>query len=450
VLAPDEEARKVGDVVGLSRKERLKLMAMGQVVEGQKTLREAAEWLGLSYRQVRRVWRRYRAEGAGGLAHGSRGRPSNRGKEASERAVIVGLYRERLEGFGPTLASEKLAGWAHEVDHETLRRWLIAAELWQRQRKRGPHRRWREPRRRFGELVQLDGSHHDWFGSGERCCLMNMVDDATGHSLARLEAEETTVAAMQVLWSWVERHGVPSALYVDGKTVYVPDREATAEEQLAGEQPLTEFGKACRKLGIRLILAHSAPAKGRVERKHGVYQDRFVKELALRGITTIEEANALLEGGFVEELNRRFGREALEPQDAHRPVPEGLDLATVFVFEEGRTIANDWTIRYESRWYQITGPKQTMPRPKAKVTVQRRLDGSLHVLYRERELTFREVPLEARVRPKVRPVAVADPSRRARRSIPAPKHPWRRPFSRNAPSLMDHASDAATPPGSQP
>jgi hypothetical protein len=239
-------------------------------------------------------------------------------------------------------------------------------------------------------------------------------------------------------------------LYVDGKTVYVPDREATAEEQLAGEQPLTEFGKACRKLGIRLILAHSAPAKGRVERKHGVYQDRFVKELALRGITTIEEANALLEGGFVEELNRRFGREALEPQDAHRPVPEGLDLATVFVFEEGRTIANDWTIRYESRWYQITGPKQTMPRPKAKVTVQRRLDGSLHVLYRERELTFREVPLEARVRPKVRPVAVADPSRRARRSIPAPKHPWRRPFSRNAPSLMDHASDAATPPGSQP
>ena len=434
----------MGDVVGLNGKERLKLMAMGQIEEGQKTLREAAEWLGVSYRQVRRVWRRYRAEGGRGLAHASRGRSSNRGKDERERAVIVGLYRERLEGFGPTLASEKLAEWGHEVDHETLRRWLIAGELWQRQRKRGPHRRWREPRRRFGELVQLDGSHHDWFGSGERCCLMNMVDDATGRSLARLEAEETTVAAMQVLWSWVERHGVPSALYVDGKTVYVTDREATAEEQLAGEQPLTEFGKACRKLGIRIILAHSAPAKGRVERKHGVYQDRFVKELALRGITTIEGANALLEGGFVDDLNRRFGRAALEPQDAHRPVPEGLDLATVFVLEDGRTVANDWTIRYESRWYQITGPKQSMPRPKAKVTVQRRLDGSLHILYRGHELQFREVPPEARVRPKAHPRVAAHPSRPRNSATPPPTHPWRRPFSRNAPSLTERTRTAAT------
>lgn len=437
----------MGDVVGLSRKERLKLMAMGQVEEGQKTLREAAEWLGLSYRQVRRVWRRYRAEGARGLVHGSRGRASNRGKEVSERAVIVEVYRERLEGFGPTLASEKLAEWGHEVDHETLRRWLIGAELWQRQRKRGPHRRWREPRRRFGELVQLDGSHHDWFGSGERCCLMNMVDDATGHSLARLEAEETTVAAMKVLWSWVERHGVPSALYVDGKTVYVTDREATAEEQLAGEQPLTEFGKACRKLGIRIILAHSAPAKGRVERKHGVYQDRFVKELALQGITTIEGANALLEGGFVEELNRRFGREPLEPQDAHKPVPEGLGLATVFVFEECRTVANDWTIRYENRWYQITGPAQTMPRPKAKITVQRRLDGSLHIYYRDRELMYRAVPLEARVKPKAHAGAEPQPSARRRSSRPASTHPWRRPFSTKAPSLTDRARATARPAG---
>jgi transposase len=437
----------VGDVVGLSRKERLKLMAMGQVAEGQKTLREAGEWVGLSYRQVRRVWRRYQAEGAAGLAHRGRGRESNRRRRAEERAEIVEVYRARLEGFGPTLASEKLAEWEHEVDHETLRRWLIAAGLWQRQRKRGPHRRWREPRRRFGELVQVDGSHHDWFGNGQRCCLMNMVDDATGHSLARMDEEETTVAAMQVLWSWVERHGVPSALYVDGKTVYVTDREATAEEQLAGEQPLTEFGKACRKLGIRIILAHSAPAKGRVERKHGVYQDRFVKELALRGITTIEEANGLLEGGFVEELNRKFGREPLEPQDAHRPVPEGLDLATVFAFEESRTVANDWTIRYESRWYQITGPRQTMPRPKARVTVQRWLDESLHILYRERELTFREVALEARVKPKAHPGTEPQPSAPRRSSRPASTHPWRRPFSRRAPSLTDRARPTAPPPG---
>ena len=437
----------MGDVVGLSVKERARLVAMGQVAEGRQTLVEAARQLGMSYRQVKRVWRRYRAQGAKGLVHASRGRPSNRAKRGAQRAEIVDRYRDRLGGFGPTLASEKLLEWGHEVDHETLRRWLIAAGVWQRQRKRGPHRRWREPRRRFGELVQLDGSHHDWFGSGQRCCLMNMVDDATGHSVARLAAEETTAAAMQVLWGWIGRHGVPVALYVDGKTVYVTDREATAEEQLAGEEPLTEFGRACRKLGIRIVLAHSAPAKGRVERKHGVYQDRFVKELALRGITTIDGANALLEGGFVEELNRKFGREPLEPEDAHRPVPEGLELATVFVFEQVRTVANDWTIRYESRWYQITGPTQTMPRPKAKVTVQRRLDGSLHILYRERELAFREVPLEARVKPTANPGAEPQPSTQRHSSRPASTHPWRRPFSRKAPSLTDRARATAPPAG---
>jgi len=403
---------------------------MEGVVEGRVTLRGAAEEVGLSYRQAKRVWRRYRVEGARGLVHASRGRPSNRGREERERSAIVGVYRERLGGFGPTLASEKLQEWGHEVDHETLRRWLMGAGLWQRRRKRGPHRRWREPRRRFGELVQMDGSHHDWFGSGERCCLMHMVDDATGRSLARLEGEETTTAAMRLLWGWIERYGVPAALYVDGKTVYVTDREATAEEQLAGEEPLTEFGKACQKLGIRIVQAHSAPAKGRVERKHGVYQDRFVKELALRGITTVEGANAVLEGGFVEALNERFGREPLERQDAHRPVPEGFDLATVFVFEVRRTVANDWTIRHENHWYQITGPKELMPRPKAKVTVQRRLDGSLHILSRGHTLEYREISAAARVKPRPQErlgsqaVVVTQVPRQ-----PAPDHPWRRPFS---------------------
>lgn len=359
------------------------------------------------------------------------------------------MYGERLSGFGPTLASEKLREWGEEVDHETLRRWLMGAGMWQRRRKRGPHRRWREPRRRFGELVQLDGSHHDWFGSGERCCLMQMVDDATGRSLARLEGEETTAAAMLLLWGWIARYGVPAALYVDGKTVYVTDREATAEEQLAGEEPLTAFGKACGMLGIRIIQAHSAPAKGRVERKHGVYQDRFIKELALRGITTIEGANHLLEGGFVEALNERFGRQPVDAHDAHRRVPAGVDLASVFVFEQTRTVANDWTIRYENRWYQITGPKEGMPRPKVKVTVQRRLDGSLHIFYRQRELTIREIPAAARIKPRpqvrVEPQAIVVSQSPQR---PAPDHPWRRPFSRNAPSFTDR--DPAAVPQASP
>ena len=415
----------MGDEVAVSRKERMKLVAMEQVAGGRQTLGEAATWLGMSYRQVRRVWRRYREAGVVGLVHRSRGRPSNRRREVMEREAILAAYRARLEAFGPTLASEKLAAWGHAVDHETLRRWLLAEGLWQRRRRRGPHRRWREPKRHFGELVQMDGSHHDWLRWGALCCLMSMVDDATGRTMVLLEDQETTGAAMRLLWRWIERYGVPGALYVDGKTVYVTGREPTAEEQLAGEEPLTAFGKACRTLGIRIILAHSAAAKGRVERKHGVFQDRFVKELKLQGLTTIEEANAVLEGGFVEELNRRFGREPLDPVDGHRPISQGLDLAAVFVVEVTRTVANDWTIRYGNRWYQITGPKEGLPRPRAKVTVQRRLDGSLHLLYREHPLTFREVSLEARVVP-ARVERREGPRQPVR---PRPDHPWTRPFS---------------------
>src|SRR5690606_23484094 len=165
----------------------------------------------------------------------------------------------------------------------------------------GPHRERRERRARFGELVQVDGSHHRWFGpDGRQCCLMNLVDDATGCTYSLMFEEETTEAAMQVLWGWITRYGIPQALYVDRKSVYITDREPTVEEQLAGQEPLTAFGHACAKLGIQLITAYSPQAKGRVERNHAVYQDRLVKELRLQGLTTIAEANTLLTCGFVD------------------------------------------------------------------------------------------------------------------------------------------------------
>lgn len=433
----------------MSLKERERLVGMRLVAEGRERLRDVARRLGVSYRQVKRIWGRYREEGARGLVHRSRGRVSNRGFGKEEREAALGVYRERLEGFGPTLATEKLAEWGVvEVDHETMRRWLMGAGLWARARRRGPHRRWRERKRQFGELVQMDGSHHDWFGSGHRACLMNLVDDATTTTLAGMEAEETTEGAMRSLWAWIKRYGIPRALYCDGKTVYVTDREPTVEEQLAGELPLTAFGRACRRLGIEIIRAHSPQAKGRVERSHGVYQDRLVKELRVRGITAIEGANALLQGGFVARLNAKFATAPASDEDAHRPVPHGLDLARVFVFEESRRVGNDWTIRYAKRYYQITGPNEAMPRPKATVTVQQRLDGSQHILYREHELSFREVPLEARVKPQARAAVVDHPSRPSHRHVPSATHPWRRAFSRRAPSLTKNSRLAATAPPS--
>jgi len=421
----------VGDELVMSRKERQKLVEMKLVAEGHQRVADAARRLGVSYRQAKRVWRRYREDGAAGLVHRGRGRGSNRGKGEAVRRRCVEVYGERLEGFGPTLAAEKLAEWGvAEVNHETLRRWLVAEGLWKRRRKRGPHRRWREPRAHFGELVHLDGSYHDWFENGEGCCLMDMVDDATGMTGAQMEEEETAAAAMRVLWAWIERYGVPKALYADRKNIYVNEREPTVEEQLAGEVPLTPFGKACTKLGIEIITASSPQARGRVERKHAVYQDRLVKELRLRGVRTIEGANEMLQGGFVEQLNAKFARPATKPEDAHRRLPEGLQLASVFVFEDVRTVPNDWVIRHENRFWQLTGPKEWLPRPKAKVVVQRRLDGSLHILYRTRELSIREIPLEARRRPARKAPPVSPPTPRHSPSTPAPDHPWRRPFSR--------------------
>lgn len=435
----------MGDELRMSGKERFRLVEMEMVAEGRQSLKGAAERMGISYRQVKRIWRRYLASGAQGLVHAGRGRRSNRGYGTEVRADCLAVYRERLMGWGPTYASEKLAelGVA-EVGHETLRRWLKQEGLWHRKRRRGPHRQWRQRRARFGELLQLDGSHHDWFESGAPACLMNLVDDATGTTLARMYAQETTAAAMAVLWAWIERYGVPLALYCDRKTVYVTDREPTVEELLADQEPMTRFGLACQKLGIAIISANSPQAKGRVERNHGVYQDRLVKELRLGSITTIEGTNELLDRGFVAKLNAKFAKSALEPEDAHRRLPPGLDLAAIFAFEDSRCVANDLTIRYDNRWYQITGPKEGMPRPRAKVTVQRRLDGSLHLYYRDNELVFREIPLEARIVPPREKLPAVDRPRSTKPAPPPADHPWRRPFSRRV------LAEKPTPPPNHP
>jgi hypothetical protein len=265
---------------------------------------------------------------------------------------------------------------------------------------------------------------------------MNMVDDATGTTLGMMAHEETTEAAMRILWTWIERYGVPKALYTDRKNVFVTDREPTIEEQLADIEPMTAFGKACEKLGIEIITASSPQAKGRVERNHGVYQDRFMKELALRGITSIDSANQLLTGGFVDKLNTKFAKEARDKQDYHRRVPRGLRLHEVFSFEETRTVTNDWTIRYKNRFLQILKHNRLLPRPKERVTVRTLLDGQIQLLYRNRNLAFQ--PVTRPRGPVIEETAHRDakkvfsPSRsgadQGTRRIPSKKHPWRRDY----------------------
>ena len=432
----------MGDRIAMSGKERERLVELAQVKRGEESLAEAGRRLGLSYRQAKRIWRRYRESGAAGLVHGGRGRSSNRGKEERFRQECVEEYRQKLEGFGPTLASEKLEKWGRPVDHETLRRWLVAAGLWQVRRRRQRHRRWRPRKEHFGEMVQLDGSFHDWFErrDGVRDCLLSMIDDATGVRMSGMKPEETTAGAMGLLWQWIVRHGIPRSLYVDRKTVYITDRKPTIEEELAGESPLTAFGQVCRKLGIEILAAHSPQAKGRIERSHGVYQDRLVKEIRLRGLRHRDEVNALL-GEFDQDLNRRFAVAALSNEDFHRPVPRGIDLAGVFVWEQTRTVQHDWTVRFENRWYQILGPKRRLPPAKGKVVVQRRLDGSLHLLYRGRRVHHVELPQ----RPAAAPRPATEPQATKPRQPwhPPADHPWRRPLTRRAAWPAHARADAA-------
>ena len=408
----------------MSTKERRRKVEFEGIVEGRMTIREVSQKLGLSYRQCRRSFKRYREEGDSALVHGNRGRRSNRAKADEFRRAVVKLYREHYEGFGPTLAAEKLAEQGYELDHETVRRWLIADGQWSRRRKRGKHRARRVRKEHFGELVQMDGSHHAWFGAGRpRACLMNMVDDAQGTTMALMADEESTQLAMRLLWSWIERYGIPKALYTDKKNVFVTDREPTIEEQLAGEEPMTAFGKACKKLGIEIITAHSPQAKGRVERSHGVYQDRLVKELRLKRISTVEGANKLLADGFSEALNARFERRPASQSDLHRRVPKTLNLAELFCWEETRAVQNDWTIRYNNRFYQIVKQNGTAPRPKEKVLVRVLLDATMQILYRGKKLKYELVakPPPKRLE-KVAPVAQIKPTAQWR---PAPEHPWR-------------------------
>lgn len=423
----------MGETLEMSRKERERLVELERVAQAETTLAAAAQRLDLSYRQAKRIWSRYQAEGARGLVHRSRGRPSNRRRPERERQRALELYRERLEGFGPTLASELLAQrWEVVVDHETLRRWLMAEGLWTVRKRRWKPRQWRPRRERFGEMVQLDGSHHDWFSCARRDCLLEMIDDATGTRHARMASGETTADALELLWDWVERYGIPQSLYVDRKSVYWTDREPTLEEQLAGVKPATAFGRVCQRLGIEIITAFSPQAKGRVERSHGVYQDRLVKLIALDELTQPEQVNAVLEA-FDEQLNRRFTVEPACGVDAHRPVPPGMDLADVFAREHTRTVHNDWTVRFKNAWYQITGPRSALPPAKDKVQVLCRLDGSLTIHYRGRPVEFEQLPArppQAKARPAApKPQSPPTPWR------PAANHPWRRPISRNAPSL---------------
>jgi hypothetical protein len=377
------------------------------------------------------------------LIHGNTGRRSNRAVPTAHRERVLALVQQHYGGdvargpgqrFGPTLAAEQL--WSDHgvlVSVATLTRWMREAKLWGRVRRaRSRHQR-RERKAHFGELVQLDGSFHDWFeGRGPRACAMTMVDDATGRTVLRLGPEETTWAAAGVLQEWIAKYGVPRALYTDWKNVY--QRAPTTNELARGETPVTQFGRMCRKLGIKLIGASSPQAKGRVERGHGTHQDRLIKKLRLRGISDVAAANVYLEGEYLPAHNARFAVAPASGVDHHRRRERRRwPDAAVFCLETSRVVGNDHVVQYDSRGLQLDrGVRGRVPE-KSQVLVREAEDGTLRVVHVARDGHERVLPwapaapratkvsAAAKRPPEVQPVQ----RREIAASRPAANHPWR-------------------------
>lgn len=379
----------------MSAMELRRVEVLGRVKAKALLLKDAATLLGVSYRQAKRLWDRFQRRGAKGLRHASVGRASNRRHDAALRRRALALIRAKYSGavdtrFGPTLAAEHLASEdGLTVDHETLRRWMLDAGLWSRARKRSAYRQRRERKAHFGELVQLDGSFHQWYEDrGPERCLMAMVDDATSTSLGHLSAQETIWDAVTVLRAWIDAYGVPVALYTDWKNVYV--REGTEAERAAGEVPRTQFGRMCHALGIRIIPANSPQAKGRVERNHGTHQDRLVKKLRRLGIADDARANTYLMTTYWPAHNARFARTAAASEDFHRARPRAAEVTRIFRLETTRTVSEDWVVRYHNRLLQLLR-QSGHPPARATVIVCETQDGTLAIEYRGQTMAWREI-----------------------------------------------------------
>jgi hypothetical protein len=404
------------DMIMARQGELKRLHVIQKVLERVIRQVEAAEILSLSSRQIRRIIKRIRIEGEKGIIHKSRGRPSNRRIPDKIRDKVIQLYRKQYQDFGPTLASEKLLERnGIGISDETLRLWLLGTGDWRKTRRRRGHRQWRERKHHDGEMVQMDGSHHDWFeGRGPWCVLMGYIDDASGRVFGRFYDYEGTIPAMDSFKRYIQTYGLPMSVYLDKHTTYKSTAKASIEEQLNDSPALSEFERALKELGVEVIHANSPQAKGRIERLFGTLQDRLVKEMRLRGIRTLEEANAFLEG-YLPIYNRRFSVGPKERGNLHRPLGRGLDLDAILCIKTERTLRNDFTVAHHRKLYQVEDKVNT-----SKVMVQDRMDGSIQITDKNRALRFREIT--------ERPITEKRPSpvlRMRKSSTPPTNHPWR-------------------------
>lgn len=381
-----------------------RLHTIREILEGRLKWTEAVEVLGVCERQVARLCASVRKEGTRGILHGLCGRPSNhRLDEELLGQALSALHSPRWEDFGPTFAQDQLAQrYGIALGVNTVRRLMLLAGLWQPCRRQAPHRARRERRPCVGMLTQLDGSPHAWFEDrGPRCTLIDYIDDASSRILhLEFVDEEDTLTLMRTTRTYILKHGRPVAFYVDRDSIYTVNRPPSIEEQLRAADPITQFTRAMAELGIRVILAHSPQAKGRVERGFRTHQDRLVKELRLEGISTKEEGNRYLREVYVPKHNARYPVEPAKPVDVHKPILPTQDLDAILSIQERRQVYNDSIVRHDNRFLLLEEGHGL--RPGTKVIVQQRLDDTLRIEREGRYFKFQQVATRSHVPEQLR------------------------------------------------
>lgn len=397
------------DILMMSREEVQRYQVIRKVLDKIINQQEAAEYLRRSDRQVRRIVRRVREEGEPGVIHKLRGKAGCRRIKANIRERILGIYRRQYADFGPLLASEKMQERdGVKVNDETLRLWLIQEGLRQVTRHRKPKERsWRARKERLGEMVQMDGSQHDWLeGRGPRLVLMGYIDDATSRFYGKFYEYEGTMPALGSLKEYIQRQGIPKSIYLDKHSTYKYNRPQKYKDwPFRDKEELTQFGRACGQLGIELIYANSPQAKGRVERVFGTHQDRLVKELRLAQAKTCEDANRVLKD-YLPKFNQKFEVPAKERGDLHRPVDERIDVDEILSVQSEHVLRNDRTVLHQNRWYQVLTKTRAQ-----RVKVCEYLNGRMAIKYDRTSLAYKliegprakEIPIR-KVKPRFRPV----------------------------------------------
>jgi len=413
------------DNVDLTSRERERLNIIRSCIEGAITNAIAASRLHLKVRQVQKLKRSVRKYGDTGILHGNRGRvPHNATSTKTIEQVTAFLRKKTHSDFGPTFAMEQLEKKKGIVlSRESVRSIMIDEKLWKERKRTGPqiHRQWRERKTMYGELIQFDGSYHRWFENGEEHCLLAAIDDATSTVPQALFEDNEGVHAVFRFWSrYIEARGLPAAIYLDKFSTYKVNHKSAVDN----EELMTQFRRAMAELGVRVINANSPEAKGRIERLFGTLQDRLVKEMRLANIKDTTAANDFLKETYLPEHNKRFSIPPQQEGDAHRPCSPEMKkrLPSIFSVQSQRTVTNDFTIRFKNQWYQLLPQQPVAVYRKDTVTIEERLDSTVHIRLKDTYLAWKTIAkLERAARPRVTALTSEKP-----RWKPPAGHPWRK------------------------